>query len=68
MAVYRDFEVDIPKNRVTIEKQKGGKLTLIKNIIESPFNKAKGYPEPSLLGKEKPEWQKEITEKKRRER
>lgn len=46
MAVYRDFEVDIPKNRVTIEKQKDGKPALIKYVIEAPFNKAKGYPEP----------------------
>ncbi len=42
MAVYRDFEVDIPKNRVTIEKQKDGKPALIKYVIEAPFNKAKG--------------------------
>lgn len=46
MAVYRDLIVDIPKTRVTIEKQKDGKPALIKYVIEAPFNKAKGYPEP----------------------
>lgn len=46
MAVYRNMEVDIPKSHVTIEKQKNGKPALIKYVIEAPFNREKGYPEP----------------------
>lgn len=46
MAVYRNMEVDIPKTRVTIEKQKNGKPALIKYVIEAPFNREKGYPQP----------------------
>lgn len=46
MTVYRNLEVDIPKTRVTIEKQKNGKPALIKYVIEAPFNREKGYPEP----------------------
>ena len=46
MAVYRTLEVDIPKERVTIEKQKNGKPALIKYVIEAPYNREKGYPEP----------------------
>lgn len=46
MAVYRNLQVDIPKERVTIEKQKNGKPALIKYVIEAPFNRDKGYPEP----------------------
>ncbi len=30
MAVYRTLEVDIPKERVTIERQKNGKPALLK--------------------------------------
>lgn len=46
MTVYRTLQVDIPKSRVTIEKQKNGKPALIKYVIEAPFNREKGYPEP----------------------
>lgn len=46
MAVYRTLEVDIPKERVTIERQKNGKPALIKYVIEAPYNREKGYPEP----------------------
>lgn len=46
MAVYRNLEVDIPKERVTIEKQKNGKPALIKYVIEAPFNREKRYAEP----------------------
>lgn len=46
MAVYRNLQVDIPKERVTIEKQKNGKPALIKYVIEAPYNREKGYPEP----------------------
>lgn len=46
MAVRRDLEVDIPKSHVTIERQKNGKPALIKYVIEAPFNREKGYPEP----------------------
>lgn len=46
MAVYRSMEVDIPKSHVTIERQKNGKPALVKYVIEAPFNREKGYPEP----------------------
>lgn len=40
------MEVDIPKSHVTIEWQKNGKPALVKYVIEAPFNREKGYPEP----------------------
>ena len=46
MTVYRNLIFDIPKDRVTIEKQKNGKPALIKYVIEAPYNREKGYPEP----------------------
>ena len=35
MAVFRNLQVDIPKESVTIEKQKDGKPALIKYVIET---------------------------------
>ena len=46
MAVFRNIEVDIPKERVTIEKQSDGKPALIKYVIEAPYDREKGYPRP----------------------
>lgn len=46
MAVFRNLVVNIPKDRVTIEKQKNGKPALIKYVLEAPYNRAKGYAEP----------------------
>lgn len=46
MAVFKDLVVDIPKSHVTVERQKDGKPALIKYVIEAPFNRQKGYPEP----------------------
>ena len=46
MAVYRHIEVDIPSERVTIEKQSNGKPALIKYVLEAPYDKAKGYAKP----------------------
>ena len=46
MAVYRYFEVDIPKERVTIEKQKNGKPALIKYVLQAPYDREKGYARP----------------------
>ncbi len=46
MAVYRQFEVDIPKEHVTIEKQNDGKPALIKYVIEAPYDREKGYARP----------------------
>ena len=46
MAVYRDIKVEIPKEHVTIERQKGGKPALIKYVLSAKFNREKGYTEP----------------------
>ena len=46
MAVYRYFEVDIPKERVTIERQKDGKPALIKYVLQAPYDREKGYARP----------------------
>lgn len=46
MAVCRDLKVDIPKERVTIERQSNGKPALIKYVLEAPYNREKGYAEP----------------------
>ena len=46
MAVYRNLVVDIPKERVTIEKQNGGKPALIKYVLEAPYDRTKGYATP----------------------
>lgn len=46
MAVFRNIEVDIPRERVTIEKQSNGKPALIKYVIEAPYDREKGYAKP----------------------
>ena len=46
MSVYREYEVDIPEKRVTIEKQKNGKPALIKYVLEAPYDREKGYAKP----------------------
>lgn len=46
MAVIRNIKVDIPKSHITIERQSGGKPALIKYVLEAPYNREKGYPEP----------------------
>lgn len=46
MAVYRYFEVDIPKERVTIERQKNGNPALIKYVLQAPYDREKGYARP----------------------
>lgn len=46
MAVYRNIVVDIPKSRVTIEKQSDGKPALIKYVLEAPYDRDKGYAKP----------------------
>lgn len=46
MAVYRYLEVDIPKERVTIERQKNGMPALIKYVLEAPYDRDKGYARP----------------------
>lgn len=43
MAVYRDIKVEIPKEHVTIERQKGGKPALIKYVLSAKFNREKGH-------------------------
>ena len=49
MTVYRYLKVDIPKERVTIERQSNGKPALIKYVLEAPYNREKGYAEPQAL-------------------
>lgn len=39
MAVYRHMEVDIPKERVTIEKQSNGKPALVKYVLAAPYDR-----------------------------
>ena len=46
MAVFRYLEVDIPKERVTIERQKDGNPALIKFVLEAPYDRDKGYARP----------------------
>jgi hypothetical protein len=46
MAVCKNIEVTIPKEHITIEKQKDGKPALIKYVLEAPYNRKKGYSEP----------------------
>lgn len=46
MAVIRNIKVDIPKSHITIERQSGGRPALIKYVLEAPYNREKGYPEP----------------------
>ncbi len=46
MAVYRNIQVPIPSSRVTIERQSGGRPALIKYVLEAPYNRDKGYPQP----------------------
>ena len=46
MAVYKNLVVDIPKERVTIEKQSGGKPALIKYVLSVTYDRKKGYPVP----------------------
>ena len=43
MAVYRNLRVEIPKERVVIERQKSGPA-LIKYVLESHYDSRKGYP------------------------
>lgn len=56
MAVYRYLEVDIPKEHVTIEKQKDGKPALIKYVLAAPYDREKGYARPkrSTIGHQIP--------------
>ena len=46
MAVYRHIVVDIPKERVTVERQKDGKPSIIKYVLEAPYDRDKGYARP----------------------
>lgn len=46
MTVYRYLKVEIPKERVTIERQPDGKPALIKYVLEAHYNREKGYAEP----------------------
>lgn len=46
MAVYRNIQVPIPSSRVTIERQSDGRPALIKYVLEAPYNRDKGYPQP----------------------
>ena len=46
MAVLRHIEVEIPKEKVTIERQSGGKPALIKYVLEAPYDREKGYARP----------------------
>jgi transposase len=46
MAIYRYLKVDIPKERVTIERQPDGAPALIKYVLEAHYNREKGYAEP----------------------
>ena len=46
MAVFRNLVVDIPKERVTIERQSGGRPALIKYVLEAPYDREKGYARP----------------------
>lgn len=46
MAVYRHLVVAIPKEHVTIEKQKDGKPSIIKYVLEAPYDRKKGYARP----------------------
>lgn len=46
MAVYRHLVVDIPKERVTIEAQSDGKPSLVKYVLEAPYDREKGYARP----------------------
>lgn len=40
------MEVDIPKERVTIEKQSNGKPALVKYVLAAPYDREKGYARP----------------------
>ncbi len=44
--VYRNLVVDIPKEHVTIERQKDGKPALIKYVLEAPYDSKLGYAKP----------------------
>lgn len=46
MAVYRNIKIAIPKEHVTIERQKNGSPALIKYVLAAPYNRKKGYAEP----------------------
>ena len=46
MSVYRGIQVHIPESHVTIERQSGGRPSLIKYVLEAPYNRDKGYPQP----------------------
>ena len=52
MAVFWTYKVAIPKEHVTIERQKNGKPARIKYVIAAPYNREKGYAEPkrTLIG------------------
>lgn len=49
MAVLRHIEVEIPKEKVTIERQSGGKPALIKYVLEAPYDREKGYARPKRV-------------------
>ncbi len=44
--VYRNLVVDIPKEHVTIERQRDGKPALIKYVLEAPYDSKLGYAKP----------------------
>lgn len=46
MAVYRHIVVDIPKEHITIERQNNGKPSIIKYVLEAPYDREKGYARP----------------------
>ena len=52
MAVFWTYKVAIPKEHITIERQKDGKPARIKYVIAAPYNREKGYAEPkrTLIG------------------
>lgn len=52
MAVYYQYQVDIPKEHVTIERQSDGKPALIKYVLSAPYDRSKGYacPKRTIIG------------------
>lgn len=49
MAIYRNLKVDIPTSHVLFEKHKNSDCPIIKYVIEAPYNREKGFPQPKRV-------------------
>ena len=49
MAIFRNLKVDIPTRHVLFEKHKNSDYPIIKYVIEAPYNREKGYPQPKRV-------------------